>query len=93
MGMYIYELPADTQRLEQDARDMAQREVADNYPDVYRVPEDIANHARALCEQALAAAPNVSNDRQAYIDLYTAAFTRAYEIQMEQLDADQQSQV
>lgn len=91
MGMYTYELPADTQRLEQDARDMAQKEVADTYPDVYRVPEDIANHARALCEQALAATPNVTNDRQAYIDLYTDAYTRAYDVQREQMDSDQQS--
>lgn len=84
-----YELPEDNQRLEQDARTMAQKEVADNYPELYRVHGEIENHARALCEQALAATPNVTNDQQAYITQYVATFTEAYEKQMQVMDADQ----
>jgi hypothetical protein len=87
-----YQLPADRQKLEQDARSAAQQEATNTYPDVLRVPETIANHARALCEEALASNPNTTNDRQAYIDLYTAAYTKAYQDQMEQLDANSQGQ-
>ena len=88
MATYTYELPADTQKLEQDASTTAQEEVTKNYPALYRMSETIANHARALCEQALAATPNTTNERQSYIDLYTAAYTQAYETQMQQLDAN-----
>jgi len=92
MNAYTYQLPADRQKLEQDARTAAQKEVTENYPDLYRVTETIANHARALCEQALASTSNITNDPQAYIDLYTAAYTQAYEDRMEQLDANAQGQ-
>ncbi len=90
--MATYELPADAQRLEQDARTAAREEVRQNYPDLYRTSENIANHARALCEQALAATPNITNERQAYIDIYTAAYVEAYETAMQQLDANLPSQ-
>lgn len=93
MGTYTYELPADMQRLEHDARTMAYKEVEDNYPNIYRRHEDVENHARALCEQALAATPNVTNQRQAYIDRYTAAYTQAYEEQMQLMDSNQQPQL
>ena len=90
---YTYELPTDKQRLEQDARTMARKEVRDNYPDIYRVHGEIENHARALCEQALAATPNVTNDAQAYITRYTAAYTEAYETEMQVIDANGRKEV
>jgi hypothetical protein len=92
MNAYTYQLPADRQKLEQDARTAAQKEVTENYPDVLRVPETIANHARALCEEELASNPNTTNDRQAYIDLYTAAYTQTYQDRMQKLDANEQGQ-
>ena len=90
---YTYELPTDKQRLEQDARTMARKEVRDNYPDIYRVHGEIENHARALCEQALAATPNVTNDAQAYITRCTAAYTEAYETEMQVIDANGRKEV
>jgi len=69
------------------------KEVRDNYPGVYRMHGEIANHARALCEQALAATPNVTNDAQAYITRYTAAYTEAYETEMQVMDAAEQREV
>ncbi len=86
---YTYELPADKQRLEQDARTMAQKEVQDNYPRIYLERNDIENHARVLCEQALAAMPNVTNDPQAYAAQYVVAYTRAYEGERRTMDAEQ----
>ena len=90
---YTYELPIDKQRLEQDARTMARKEVQDNYPSIYRVHDEIENHARALCELALAATPNVTNDAQAYITRYTAAYTEAYETEMQVMDANGRKEV
>jgi len=90
---YTYELPADNQRMEQDARTMAHKEVRDNYPGVYRVHGEVENHARALCEQALAATPNVTNDPQSYITRYTAAYTEAYETEVQVMDASEQREV
>jgi len=90
---YTYELPADNQRLEQDARTMAHKEVRDNYPGVYRVHGEIENHARLLAERALAATPKVTNDPHSYITRYTVAYTEAYETEMQVMDASGQREV
>jgi len=90
---YTYELPIDKQRLEQDARTMARKEVQDNYPSIYRVHDELENHARALCELALAATPNVTNDAQVYITRYTTAYTEEYETEMHVMDANGRKEV
>jgi hypothetical protein len=88
---FNYTLPQDNQKLETDAQQAARKEVQDTYPDVYREELTIANHARALCEQAQATSSNLTNDFQTYIDRYTPAYTSAYQDEMAQRDSQDQN--
>lgn len=81
-----YQLPADQQTLEADARNIALKEVEDMSPEVYRVQGELENHARARCEQSLASTPHLTNDPEAYRVSYVGAYVQAYETGMQKLD-------
>ncbi len=89
---YMYMLPEANQKLDTDAQQAARKDVQDNYPDnIYRTQQDQENHARALCEQAQAASSNLTNDFQAYFTRYTAAYTSAYEDEMQKMDSQDEN--
>ncbi len=84
---FIYTLPEDDQKLDMVAQQAARKAVQDHYPNnIYRAREDQEGHARALCEQARDAYPDLTNDFQAYVTRFTAAYASAYEDEMQKMD-------
>lgn len=85
---FIYNLPEDNSKLDADALQAAHQAVQDNYPsNVYRARQDQEGHARATCEQAREASPNLTNDFEAYITRYTEVYANAYQNEMKAMDA------
>ena len=72
-----------TQSSEQNAQQMAQAEVQNTYPNVYRDEADLRNHAFAIAQQQVQEpSGQVEGGRfgvQHFADAYIAAYQRAVE--------------
>ena len=85
---FIYTLPEDIEKLDTVAQETAHKDVQDNYPNnIYRAREDQEGHARALCEQAREAYPNLTNDFEAYTNRYAEVYGNAYQNELKLMDA------
>ena len=85
--VFIYTLPEDNEKLDTVARQAGHKAVQDIYPNnIYRAREDQEGHARALCEQAREAYPDLTNDFAAYITRYAAAYADGYQDELKLMD-------
>lgn len=76
-----------TQSSEQDAQQMAQTEVQNTYPNVYRDEADLRNHAFAIAQQQVQEPSGQVKGGAFSVQHFADAFIAAYHRAVEERDA------
>ena len=81
-----------TQSSQQHAQQMAQNEVSNNYPDVYRDEADLRNHAFAIAQLQVQDSPSQASEGTFAVQHFADAFIAAYQHAVEERDAQRHQQ-